>query len=269
MGLAGAVVEHAVLGDVQPPAHCRLAQRHVVLLGAGEVLQQIAELVGGDDPEVDLQPRVGPQPHAGLARGLGRLDQLQRRGGLGQRQRIGGGGDDVEVLDAVGHPAGRAGQLHPLGGGMGPQGVEQLLAHRQGAVEHDAAPAAVAVGLLGALGGDRGQDALLGLGAKALERADLLRGGGRLQGVERVDGELLEQPARSLGAQAGEPRDLQQSDRELGAQLDRRRDVALVGQRQDLLLDDRADARQFGGAPSRASAVTDTEASRTALAALR
>ena len=36
--------------------------------------------------------------------------------------------------------------------------------------------------------------------------------------------------------------------RELGAQLDRRRDVAVVGQGQDLLLDDRADARQFGGA---------------------
>jgi hypothetical protein len=35
VGLAGGVVEDPVLGHVQPLAHSRLAQRHVVLLGAG------------------------------------------------------------------------------------------------------------------------------------------------------------------------------------------------------------------------------------------
>jgi hypothetical protein len=73
---------------VQTPAHRGLSQRHVVLLGAGEVLEQVAELVGGDDAEVHLQAGVGAQAHAGLARVLGRLDELQPGGGLGERQRV-------------------------------------------------------------------------------------------------------------------------------------------------------------------------------------
>ena len=56
--LAGLVVEDPVLGDVQPAPHRRLAQLHVVRLGAGEVLQDVAELVGRDDAQVDLHARV-------------------------------------------------------------------------------------------------------------------------------------------------------------------------------------------------------------------
>jgi hypothetical protein len=51
-------------------------------LGAGEVLQHVAELVGRDDLEVDLQPRVQRPARAGVARGVDRLDdrQLAQRG---------------------------------------------------------------------------------------------------------------------------------------------------------------------------------------------
>jgi hypothetical protein len=128
------------------------------------------------------------------------------------------------------------------------QGAQQFLADHERAVEHDAPAAAVAVSLLGAPGGDRGQDGLLRLGPEPLERADLLRRCGGLQGVHRVDGELLEQATGALGSQAGQAGDLQQAHGELGPELDRRRDVAVVGEGQDLLLDDRADARQLGGA---------------------
>src|ERR1700749_844721 len=43
-------------------------------------------------------------------------DELQGGGGGGQRERIVCGGDHVEVLDRVGHPSRRPGQLDPLGG---------------------------------------------------------------------------------------------------------------------------------------------------------
>ena len=69
----------AVLGDVQPAAHRRLAQRHVVRLGAGEVLQQVAELVGLDDAQVDRHPGVGARARGVLARRCGALDDVERR----------------------------------------------------------------------------------------------------------------------------------------------------------------------------------------------
>ena len=65
--LAGRVVEDPVLGDVQAAAHGRLAQRHVVRLGAREVLEDVAELVGLDDPQVDLHARVRDDARARLA----------------------------------------------------------------------------------------------------------------------------------------------------------------------------------------------------------
>ena len=65
--LAGRVVEDPVLGDVQPPPHRVLAQRHVVRLGAREVLEHVAELVGLDDLEVHLHAGVGRHPRARVA----------------------------------------------------------------------------------------------------------------------------------------------------------------------------------------------------------
>jgi hypothetical protein len=51
----------------RPAAHREVPQRDVVLLGAGQVLQQVAELVGLDDPQVHVEPAVGASAHGVLA----------------------------------------------------------------------------------------------------------------------------------------------------------------------------------------------------------
>ena len=75
----------------------------------------------------------------------------------------------------------------------------------------------------------------------------LILGGGS-ERLERVDPELVVQPARPFGPESREVRHRDQARRELGPQLDRGRDRALVGQRDDLLLDRVADSGQLGGA---------------------
>ena len=250
--LAGRVVEHSIFRHVQPPPHGAVAQRHVVLLGTREVLHQVAELIGRDDPQVDLQPRMGPQSHAGLAGSLRRFHQLERGRGLSERERVPGGRDHVEILDAVGHPPCRACELDALGRRMLAQRGDQLLADVQRLVEHDPPGSAAVAGAVGALGqrsGRGGEDALLGLRAKALELADLLSLGRRRQRLQRVDRKLLVQTACALGPESLEPRDLEEPGRELGPQLRRRRDHAVVRECDHLLLDDRADSGELRGAP--------------------
>src|SRR5205814_395383 len=100
-----------VLGDVQAASHRALAQGDVVRLGAGEVLEDVAELVRRDDLQVDLHARVRPHAGARLAGGLDGFDQREAGKRGGQRGRVGGGGDDVDVLDRVDQPAQRAGHL--------------------------------------------------------------------------------------------------------------------------------------------------------------
>ena len=48
-----------VLGDREAAPERPFAQLHVVLGRAGEVLEQVAEVLPGDDPQVDLDPGVG------------------------------------------------------------------------------------------------------------------------------------------------------------------------------------------------------------------
>ena len=139
VGGAGRVVEHPVLGDVQATADGRVTQGHVVLLGSREVLEQVAELVGCDDSQVDSQPGMRAQTSARLS-GPGRgLDQLEGRGGADQGRGVSRRGDHVEVLDAVGPAPGRARQLDPLGRRIGLERRHQRLAHRERPVEHDRA----------------------------------------------------------------------------------------------------------------------------------
>ena len=246
-GLAGGVVEHPVLGHVQPLAHRHVPQRHVVLLGAREVLEQVAELLGGDDPQVDAQARVGGGAGAGGPAGVDALERPQ----LGERRRqrggVVGGGDDVQVLDAVGPAAGGAGQLHPVRRRIGAQRRHDRLADRQRPVQDHADLAAVPG--RGPL--QRRADVLLGLGPEAPQVPHPLRLDGRPQRVQRVDAQLVVEHARPLGPQAGQAGDRHQPGRELGPQLLRRRDLAGVDERLDLLLQGGADPGQLGG-PARA-----------------
>ena len=79
--------------------------------------------------------------------------------------------------------------------------------------------------------------------------------------------ELVEQQARPLGPEPGQARDRDQARRILARAASSGRDRAGLREREDLLLHRRADPRQLGRAPWRASAATETGASRTALAA--
>ena len=102
------------------------------------MLEHVAELVGLDDLEVDLHPRVREHARAGVARGVHGLDhrQLGERGG--ERGRVLGGRDDVEVLDRVGLAAQRARHLDALGGRVRAQRADDLVGDGLRAREQDA-----------------------------------------------------------------------------------------------------------------------------------
>ena len=78
---------------------------------------------------------------------------------------------------------------------------------------------------------------------------ELLVLGRRPQLLERADAGLVVDPPRGLGADAGEPRDLDERGREPLLQLAGRGDLALVEQRDDLLLDRLADPLELGRLP--------------------
>ena len=240
VGLAGGVDLHAVLGDVEPAAHRIGPQRLVVLLRAGEVLEQVAEVLGRHDPQVHAEPVVGAGPHAGGSGLAGLLDQRHPAEGLGQGLRVGGGGNDVQVLAAVGQTAGAAGDLHAVGSWMLAQGVAQLDGHLQRAREHDAPTRARL-----RQRGDRVQDVLLGLCAEAREVTQAVGLGGLLELVKRLHAQLVVELAHLLGAQPRHAGDLEEPDGELGLELVGRGDRARLHQHLDLLGDGLAHTGQL------------------------
>ena len=237
--LAGLVVEDPVLGDVHAAADRRLAQRDVVARRAGEVLQQVAELVGLDDPQVDAQAVVRAAARGvlpGVARGLQRVDARQRGG---QRGRVRRGGDDVQVLHRVGEPARGARDLDVHRRGVGAQRLGDLLADlERGRQDHALRR------LVGGAGLERGEHALLELHAEALRVAQPAGLGRLAQRVDRVDAELVVHRAHALRADAGQAGDRGEAGRDAVAELPQRRDGPRVDHRLDLLLERLADARQ-------------------------
>ncbi len=132
------VAQDPVLAHVQPAPDRGLAQLHVVGLRAREVLQDVAELLRRDDPQVHLHARVRDHPRAGLARGGDALDQRQLGQCRDQRLDVARRGDDVDVLGRVPHPAHGPGDLHAVGGRMVAQRARDLLGHRDRARQQDA-----------------------------------------------------------------------------------------------------------------------------------
>jgi hypothetical protein len=230
---------------VQAAADGVLAQRHVVRLGAGEVLEHVAELVGLDDLEVDLHARVRGHARARVARGLHGLHELELAEGACQRLRVARRGDDVEVLDGVGAAAQGTRRLDAVARRVRAQRGEHLPRDRLGAREHDARrrPAR------GVVFDQRLLELRLGLQPEAAQLLDLPRLDGRAQRVEGVDAELVEQLAGALGTEPRQVHDLDQPRRELAAQLHERRDVASLVERAQLLLERLADARHGRHAP--------------------
>ncbi len=244
-GLAGRVVEDPVLGHVQPAPHRALAQRHVVRLRAREVLEDVPELVRLDDLEIHLHARVRHHARARVARGVQhRLDQRQLAQRRRQRRRVLGGGDDVEVLDRVGLAPQRARHLDLLRARVRAQRADDLLGDVLRPRQQDPRRRAAPLGRLG----ERLEQLLLDLRAEAAQLADLLLLGGRAQGIQGVDPELVVEPPRALRPEARQVHDREQPARELVAQLLGRRDVAGLVEREDLLLEDLADPVELGDA---------------------
>ena len=205
------------------------------------MLQQVAELVGLDDAQVDRHAGVGARPRGVLAGRRGALDDVELGEGGQQRRRVGGGGDDVEVLDGVGQAPRRAGELDAVGGRVRAQRLDDPVADLQRLVEQHAR-----LRRLADAGRERLEHGLLELRPEAAHVAQLLGLGGRAQALERVDAELVVELAGALGAEAGQARQVDEAGREFAAQLLDGRDRAGVEQRLDLLLERAADAGQLG-----------------------
>ena len=180
---------------------------------------------------------------ARVAGGVDRLDERQLGQRPHERGRIGRRGDHVEVLDGVGLAPQRAGDLDALGAGRAAQRVDDLVGDRERAREQHARRRAAVVA-----GGELLEQLLLDLGAEAAQAAQLLLLRRGAQRLERVDAELVVEPARALGAEAGEVHHRDQPARELRAQLLRLRRVARLDQRLELRLERLADPRQLGHA---------------------
>ncbi len=142
-------------------------------------------------------------------------------------------------------PAQRAGHLDAVRRRVGAQHADDLLGDGDRAREQHARrrPAAVLVV------GEHLLEVLLDLGAEAAQPADLARLRRRAQRVERVDAELVVEPPRPLGPEAGQVHHRDQPRRELGAELLGGGDVAGLVERAELLLERLADARDVGHAP--------------------
>ena len=157
-----------VLGDGQPVLHRALTERDVVILRAGEVLQQVAVRLGRDDTEVEAEALVRQDRR--LRRPFcHHLDHpLQLREVVDQRLRIGRGRDDVEVAKGLLAPPGAAGLRHLHRRRMLPQHVDDCEQRSEPVAEQPP------VGRLLLLFRERLQDSLLGLRAQARQRAQLL-----------------------------------------------------------------------------------------------
>ena len=154
------------------------------------------------------------------------------------------GGDDVEVLDAVGQPPRRAGQLDAVARSARarsastiPSPICSALCSSTRGAGRSPTPAAKAA-----------SSASSNLRPEAAHVAQPLGLGRVAQRLERVDAQLVVQRRARLGPSPGRRVMSIRPGRELRAQLLDRRDRAGVQQRLDLLLERLADPRQLGHA---------------------
>ena len=220
----------------------------VVGLGAGEVLEQVAERLRGDDPQVDRDPVVGLGADAVRARVAGgRRSASGRRGArrappAPRRSRSG-------RCPCRSRPSAGPSRRPRPGWRPGARGAPRPAPRRPAAPSRAARGPAPSSGLAEPL--ERGEDVLLDLRAEALDVADLLVLGRLLQVLEGGDVELVVEAPRGFRAEAGDPRHLDQGRRELRLQLRGGRDLAGLEQRVDLLRERLADARDLGRASLR------------------
>ena len=107
--LARLDVLDAVLGDGQPAPNGVLAQGDVVVLRAGEVLEQVAVEARRNDTQIEAQAVVRDDRRLRLASGGDLLDPAELGEVLGQLAGLGRRRDDVEIAKRLLAPADAAG----------------------------------------------------------------------------------------------------------------------------------------------------------------
>ena len=231
----------AVLGDGQSATLRVLAQRDVVVLRAGEVLEQAAVVLGRHDAKVEPEAllRHDGRLRVAVRRDLEhprQLDEVRE-----QRRRVGCGRDHVEIAERL------APAPHAPGG--------RDLDRRRVRAERldDVADDRQALGRAGRAApapgrspwrAPRGSRSSL-FAPSPCRVPDALLLGGLAKAVERRHPELAPDPGRRLRAETREAQELRHLVRHLRAPLLERGHLAGLGQLDDLRLDRRADPRQL------------------------
>ena len=185
--LAGGVVEDPVLRDVQPAPHGRLAQRHVVRLRAGEVLEHVAELVGRDDLEVDGHARVEHDARAGLAG----LRPTVSTSSWPVSAATSAGGSAVVATMSRSLTASALRRSEPATSTRSAPGAARRASTSCSAIGSARDSSQRGAGRAVVAGGERLEQLLLGLRAEPAQAAQLLGLGRGAQLLERVDPELV------------------------------------------------------------------------------
>ena len=235
--LAGLDLLDAVLAHLEPGPHRRLAQRHVVVLRAGEVLEQVPVDLGRHHAQLDDGAVVRDCGDPVVAPGGDVGDPVLRHERLGRRQAVGHGGDDVDVLAGLGEPADAAGGLAPDDGVAAPELLDDPLGQRQEPADRRA-PSGSCGPVLQPL-----EDRLLGLLPHPAEHPDALGLGCLAHLVDGLELELGEDPPGGLRADARDAHHRGGAGRVALDQLVERGDLAASEQLRHLGGDRLADAR--------------------------
>ena len=214
--LSRPLAEHPVLRDLEPLLLRDLPEAHVVVLGAGEVLERGAVGLGRDHSKIHLQGRgagVRPAFDGGLGVAVGEhgLHHGKADEAIDDALGVPAGDEDVEVSHGLAPPAGGSGDLD--GGHLprGSQRLQDLLRAGQRQAQRETL-------LAGAQRAEAGQDVLAGLGADARHAEDVAGGHRLLELLHAVDAEVPVEELGGLGADAAHREDLEEPARELGSQ---------------------------------------------------
>ncbi len=230
--LAGLDDRHGVLGDREPAPNRLLAQRDVVVLGAGEMLEQVSVARRLDDAEVEPQPVVRDDRRLRRPLRCHVDDPVQGAEVVDELLRIGRRRDDVEVAHGLAHAPGRAGRGDLDRRRMPVELLDHGLQLRERRAEQRPARAFGRPGL-----GERLCDLLLGARADARVASQLARLCRGLERRHRRDPELLPDPAGRLRPEPRKPHEGRDLGRHLGLALGQRVDLAVVDDLDDLALD--------------------------------
>ena len=200
----------------------------VVLLRAGEVLPGGPEGGRPNDPEIELE--AARPTDARLRRA--RHDSLHRMGPppevLHHRHGVGRHGDKIDVADRLAPPPPTPGRLDPLDSRTdahpGDNVGDNLIGFLPELPRHGSAPHE----------GDVLEDHGFRLFAKPLHPAHRCGAAGRLEAIERINPQGIDQQADLLRPEPGHPQQIEDPDRNPGRQLLEERKFAGVEDRLDL-----------------------------------